>query len=415
MNFDFLTGKTLLLFGKTRVLEMVEFQTLLALHTITITQKIEVSTALVIEGRMVNPLEQNQLDEIYAKKNIPIVSIEAIEEWLCSSIEPNRLLMSLKLSRNIQRLVAFIKNPYITNELFFKLLSLYDWHNEGLFDNDSNRDVTAALIGRFYQDLQRNHNVQYAMSGLAHLVEQYGTSELITAISQLQPIKKEIQQPNDASLNGVLDAIALHSDTPDTILKNLINTRSHLIACREPLSLEQELLARNDSTINAILAQNITLSQSGAQHLEQSHPKLIASFFPLDDVRFERLLHNYATSLASNVSLTPSMQTTLMEINDESVFCALAQNKALLMQHLETLFALQCCTVQLASNTSLPPQELEALYQSSNTEVLKALASNTSTPVEILYQLSLDQRYERGVKTNPTFGHHIQTANIGWN
>ncbi len=415
MNFDLFTGKSLLLLGKTRVLEPSEFQTLLALHSITMTQILDDTTSLAIEGRMVNPLDQDLLDEIYTQKKIPIISIEAIEQWLCSSIEPNRLLMSLKLSRNIQRLVAFIKNPYITNELFFKLLSLYDWHNEGLFDNDSNRDVTAALIGRFYLDLQRNHNVQYAMSGLAHLVEQYGTGELITAISQLQPIKKEIQQPNDASLNGVLDAIALHSDTPDTILKNLINTRSHLIACREPLSLEQELLARNDSTINVILAQNITLSQSGAQHLEQSHPETIASFYPLDEVRFERLLHNHATSLASNTSLTPSMQTTLMEMKNEAIYTNLAQNKALLMHHLETLFALQCCAVQLASNTSLCPQQLETLYQSSNTEILKALASNTSTPVEILYQLSLDQRYERNVKTNPTFGHHIQTANIGWN
>lgn len=414
MNFDLFSGKTVLLLGKTRSLEMAEFQTLLALHTITITQNIEVSTAVAIEGRMVNPLEQNVLDEIYTQKKIPIVSIEAIEEWLCSSIEPNRLLMSLKLSRNMQRLVAFIKNPYITDEFFFKLLSLYDWHNEGIFDNDSNRDVTAALIGRFYVDLQRNHSVQYAMSGLAHLVEQYGTGELITAISQLQPIKKEIQHPNDISLNGVLDAIALHSDTPDTLLKELLNTRSHLIACREPLSLEDELLTLNNETISQILAQNITLSQSGAQHLEQSHPETIASFYPLDQVRFERLRHNYATSLASNISLTPSMQTTLMEMNDVSVFCMLACNKALLMQHLETLFALQCYTVQLASNTSLCPQQLETLYQSSNTEILKALASNTSTPVEILYQLSLDQRYERNVKTNAAFGHHIQTANIGW-
>ncbi len=415
MNFDLFTGKSLLLLGKTRVLEPSEFQTLLSLHSITMTEKMDDITSLVIEGRMVNPLDQDLLDEIYTQKKIPIISIEAIEQWLCSAIEPIRLLMSLKLSRNMQRLVAFIKNPYITDELFFKLLSLYDWHNEGLFDNDFNRDVTAALIGRFYLDLQRNHNVQYAMSGLAHLVEQYGTGELITAISQLQPIKKEIQQPNDASLNGVLDAIALHSDTPDTILKNLINTRSHLIACREPLSLEQELLARNDSTINVILAQNITLSQSGAQHLEQSHPEKIASFYPLDEVRFERLLHNHATSLASNTSLTPSMQTTLMEMKNEAIYTNLAQNKALLMHHLETLFALQCCAVQLASNTSLCPQQLETLYQSSNAEILKALASNTSTPVEILYQLSLDQRYERNVKTNPTFGHHIQTANIGWN
>lgn len=104
-----------------------------------------------------------------------------------------------------------------------------------------------------------------------------------------------------------------------------------------------------------------------------------------------------------------------MEMKDEPVFSALAQNTALTLEHLETLFALNRYGAQLASNTSLASQHLEALYQTSEPEILKALASNTATPVEILYQLSLDQRYERGVKTNPAFGKHIQTTNLGWN
>jgi len=105
----------------------------------------------------------------------------------------------------------------------------------------------------------------------------------------------------------------------------------------------------------------------------------------------------------------------LMEMKDEAIFSALAQNTALLAEHLETLFALNLYAVELASNTSLTSQQLELLYQSANPEILKALASNTATPVEILYQLSLDQRTERAVKTNPTFGKHIQTTNLGWN
>ena len=104
-----------------------------------------------------------------------------------------------------------------------------------------------------------------------------------------------------------------------------------------------------------------------------------------------------------------------MEMKDEAVFSALAQNTVLSLEHLETLFALNRYAVELASNTSLASQHLEALYQTSEPEILKALASNTSTPVEILYQLSLDQRTERAVKTNPAFGKHIQTYNLGWN
>jgi hypothetical protein len=57
---------------------------------------------------------------------------------------------------------------------------------------------------------------------------------------------------------------------------------------------------------------------------------------------------------------------------------------------------------------------LESLYATNDPEVHAALAANTATPVELLYQLSLDRRFERAVKTNPAFGKHIQTHNIGW-
>ncbi|MDO9306190.1 MAG: hypothetical protein Q7T77_12780 [Sulfuricurvum sp.] len=414
MNYEEYAGKSVLLLGKTRSLNGVEFETLLKLHAMNAVKSFDDTVALIIEGKMMNPLELQESTRLYESHTVPIVDIGAIEKWLCGSIEPNRLLMSLKLSRDQDRLVDFLQNPYISDELFFKLLKLYDWQGEGLFDNDENRNVTAAIIGRFYQDLERNHNVQYAMSGLAHLVEKYGTSELITAISELSPIAKELKNSNESSLKGVLDAMALHSATSESLLRVLLKERAYLLAHREPLALEQELLALDDEMIGRSLAQNRTLSPSGADFLEQKYPELIASFYPLDEVRFERLTVN-AVALASNNTLTASMQERLMEMKDEAVFSALAQNTVLSLEHLETLFALNRYAVELASNTSLASQHLEALYQTAEPEILKALASNTSTPVEILYQLSLDQRTERAVKTNPAFGKHIQTYNLGWN
>ena len=55
---------------------------------------------------------------------------------------------------------------------------------------------------------------------------------------------------------------------------------------------------------------------------------------------------------------------------------------------------------------------LNAAYEDSKNHM--ALAKNESTPIELLYQLQLDSRYERAVKTNAGFGKHIQTQNIGW-
>ncbi len=115
------------------------------------------------------------------------------------------------------------------------------------FDNDRNRDVTAAIIGRFYADPEKNHNVQYAMSGLAHLIERYGTDELIGAVAALSPIAKELNSPSERSVAGILDAMALHPQTPLEVLRKLLPSRAALLARREPLVLEAELMAGGKS------------------------------------------------------------------------------------------------------------------------------------------------------------------------
>lgn len=415
MNYEELCGKSILLLGKTRALNVEEFDTLLKLHKIVRVGSYTDDVSLIIEGRMMNPYEQAEAARLYETHNAPIVELSLVEEWLCRSIEPNRLLMSLKLSRNQERLVDFLQNPYITDELFFKLLKLYDWQNEGLFDNDTNRDVTAAIIGRFYVDLDRNHNVQYAMSGLAHLIERYGNRELIRAIAELPPIAKELKNPCDRSLSGVLDAMALHSDTDESVLHLLIKERAKLLAHREPLGLERELLVLKDEEINAILSQNATLSKEGADILEYDYPHLIASHTVLTQERFDRLIGGYPRYLAANPTLTAFMQQRLAALEDESVSRSLASNTSTVSTILEQFYADGRFMPQLASNASLSSKKLEELSMSHDAEVLSALAANTATPIDVLYQLSLDRRFERSVKTNPAFGRHIQTHNIGWN
>ncbi len=414
MNYEALSGKSILLLGKTRALNSDEFDTLLKLHKISRVGSYSEDVALIIEGRMMNPYEQEESARLYEMQNTSIVSLEGVEKWLCQSIEPERLLMSLKLSRNQERLVNFLQNSYITDELFFKLLKLYDWQNEGLFDNDTNRDVTAAIIARFYVDLDRNHNVQYAMSGLAHLIERYGNRELINAIAELPPIAKELKNPVDRSLMGVLDGMALHSDTDKRILVQLMNTHAELLAQREPLTLEAELLLLENDAVNGDLSLNKTLSPKGADRLEKSYPQLIAGNMFLSDERFDRLVGGYARYLATNSTLTIVMQNRLSTLVDEEVLQALASNRVTEPTLLNQFFESGRFKAELASNPSLPSDKLEMLYASGESEVLSTLARNIATPVEILYQLSLDQRFERLVKTNPTFGKHIQTHNIGW-
>lgn len=412
MNFETYRNTTILLLGKPRSLSRDEFEKLLKLHGMQCVDRFEEGIALIVEGRMMNPYEQSESARLYEEYDAPIVAIDPLEEWLCRSIEPNRLLMSLKLSRDQDRLVAFLQNPYITDELYFKLLALYDWQKEGLFDNDRNRDVTASIIGRFYRDLDRNHNVQYAMSGLAHLIERYGTGELISAIAALSPIAKELNDPQDRSLGGVLDAMALHDETPGEVLRKLLPTRAELLARREPLVLEEELIALG--TVDEIVSQNPTLSLSGIEKLMGRFASQIARYARLDTNLFERLLGENGMALAANPTLDISMQETLMGRDDEALKNALASNPSLDPKFAEALMQVGHFGIALASNPSLSSENLTKLYESNDAEIHAHLAANPSTPVELLYQLALDRRFERSVKTNPAFGKHIQTHNIGW-
>lgn len=413
MNYEEFSGKSVLLLGKSRALNAQEFETLMQLHAIKCLKRYEEGIALIIEGRMMNPLEQNESERLYEAQAAPIVPIDGLEAWLCRSIEPNRLLMSLKLSRDQERLVDFLKNPYITDELFFKLLRLYDWQNEGLFDNDRNRDVTASIIGRFYKDLERNHNVQYAMSGLAHLIERYGTADLIEAVAALSPVARELKTPCDPSLKGVIDAMALHPQTPEVILRALLPTHGHLLSHRVPLSLEEELL--KDTQNHPILARNESISDAAAEVLAAGHGQSLARYWYLNEGRFGRFFPASVKELASNPSLDPAMQRKLMELEDEEVWRAMALNPAAEGAWLHRLFERGGFEAELAANPSLESSDLEILSRRDDPKVLEALAANPSTPIEILYQLSLDRRFERSVKTNLAFGIHIQTHNIGWN
>ncbi|MEW5831537.1 MAG: hypothetical protein AB1763_01700 [Campylobacterota bacterium] len=412
MDYTELSGKSVLLLGKTRSLSEEEFTRLLRLHGIEWVRMPAFEVALALEGRMMNPYEQAESARLYAEGNIAVEALEPLEAWLCRSIEPNRLLMSLKLSKDQERLVDFLANPYITDELFFKLLGLYDWQNEGLFDNDRNRDVTAAIIGRFYADPEKNHNVQYAMSGLAHLIERYGTHELIGAVAALSPIAKELDFPVDRSVAGILDAMALHPRTPLDVLRKLLLSRAALLARREPLLLETELMGRGD--VDELLARNPTLSAEGRAVLMERFPDCIARNALLSGELFEKLRGAFATELAANPSLDDAMQDTLMDTDDTAVLQSLAANPSLVLRHAAALMDAGRYDEFLASNPSLPGGFLERLYGSDDPKVHGHLAANPATPIELLYQLSLDRRFERAVKTNPAFGRHIQTHNIGW-
>lgn len=444
MNLETLHDKTIILVGKTRALPEPEFAALLATAKISRVERWRPSVAVVVEGRLANPYEQTMLDTLYAEHGIVPVGIDALEKALCQDLEPDRIIMSLKLSSDRDRLHAFLQNPHIDDPFYLRLLALYDWRKEGFFDSDENRDVTAGLVVRFYDNLARNHNVQYSTLGLLHLLQQRDHDpEPARTISRLEPIRTALQS-DDRQMQGVLGALALHPHTDPSLLKQLIRRGSlplkRAVASRTALDsgLQKELLACADDAVLDALASNDAIAPEIAQALceQPSRAPLVYAHVDLDDALIARALNENPVALAANPHLDPAMQThlaasaetrttlaanpslriaqTLHEKGDTATHRALAANPATPQEILHTLLQRGECDPQIAANPAADPSWLRTLATHDTPAILQALASNPATPVDTLYQLQLDPRYAYAVRANPAFGAHVQRENIGW-
>jgi hypothetical protein len=412
MNLEQLKNQTILLLGKPRAFSQEEFLEQINVHNIGLTKELSEAGEYVLEGRMMTPYEQNLSDELYEKGGYTFLSIDDFEKLLAEEIDDDVLLMSLKLSNDKERLKSFLQNSCISDSLFFKLLEMYSWGKEDFFENDDNRDVTAALIGRFYENIERNHNVEYATTGLLHLVTQTQNPDLLEIISTLEPLQFH---PKLSVL------LAQHPKTPKKVLKKLLRQNEPNVL--EALSLNSALdtvtvkeLAKKDRYA-AILAENIVLNE-----------ELFKLLFP------------FRVELAANETVTQQMQNELLAFGDCEVDQALARNVSLTQESIEVLMQRENSAISklllqnpniedirlfeamkdadnyyaIANNPALSEALARELFETGEAEVLEALAKNEATPVDILYQLQLDSRFDRAVKTNAAFGKHIQSENIGW-
>lgn len=389
MNLKELKEKSILLFGKSRAFSGDEFESQLKFHKIKLSSEVDDSVALVVDGRMMTPYEQNESDALYERKTdaLEFISIDVLEKELAKHIDADTLLMSLKLSKNRERLKSFIQNPILNDELFFRLLKMYSWSDKDFFENDDNRDVSAALISRFYENIERNHNVQYATTGIFHLVGQTKSVVLLRAISLLEPIKFHPK---------IECAIAMSPE------------------CDEELQEYFFKKAKNHRVIEALsLNENLKPSFAVEFLRDVELGKNVAKSIKLTDELFN-LCKNQKIDLALNETLTLKMQEELFALGDEKVNCALALNDNLHQKILNMLLKSTNKNIlsSIYANKAAPTEILQAAYK--NGEYLEELAKNENTPIEILYQLQLDSRYERAVKTNAGFGRHIQIENIGW-
>ena len=446
MNLKELSGKSVMLFGKSRALSGDEFRLKLKAHKITIAESFGEEVDAIIEGCAVDPADETRMDLLCKEKALPVIGIDGLERALCADMDAPRLLMSLKLGGDRERLLGYLKNPYVDNALFLKLLSLYDWGGEGFFDTDENRDVTAALIARHYENINRNPNLQYVHLGLLHLLAQSSDAALIETIAGLQPLKNGLKGEADSAMRQLLNAIGEHPSTPPAVLRQCIRHGSgelrSVIASRADLAaaMQQQLADLNDEAVSGTLAANPQLDHGVARSLLESHGGTVAAHIGLDESMFDLCYERFPEALATNPSLDLPMQRRLFCLND-AVQAALASNSCLDAQMtvllyetnkpqilaalagniltppelLEQMAQDERLQVVLAGNSNTPATVLQRLLRSKDQSVLTALAQNSAAPYEMLCELLLERRLEQYVKENPGFAKTIERDHLGWN
>ncbi len=386
MNLEELKNKTILLFGKSRAFSSDEFKAQMKFHKISVVKEFSSEVIFIIDGKMMTPDEQNASDKLYEEKKYKFIPIDLLERELARFIDADTLLMSLKLSRDKDRLKDFLTNSMINDKLYFRLLKMYSWNGEDFFDNDNNRDVSASFISRFYENIERNHNVQYATTGFIHLVAQAKNSRLLKEISALKPLDFHPK---------IKMAIAMS------------------IYCDETMQIE--FFKSSDERILEALSFNKKLHSSLVKEFlkDEAFSNNMAQTIELSDELFD-MLQKYPLSLAKNESLSFEMQERLLASDDKELKFALALNNNLDERIIKILLKHDNEQMKMAiyENSSTPVGVLEDAYKNPQNHL--ALAKNENTPIEILYQLQLDSRYERYVKTNASFGKYIQIENIGW-
>jgi len=298
MNIQTLKNKKIVLFGKSRAFSSEEFESQLLCQNITLQREYDEDVALVVEGKMITPYEQIKSDELYARKCVEFVDIDVFEKELACGLDEETLLMSLKLSHDTTRLKSFLQNSMISNTLFLKLLKMYAWGGEDFFENNDNRDVSAALIVRFYENIERNHNVQYATLGFMHLITQTKETSLIEAIAALAPLQKSLNGDAKDANFSIITAIATHYLTPKALLETLIKKSNSyvrtLIAMRADcdVMMQKSLYESEDVAVRESLSHNVQLDKSIAKIMRNTpvHAKNIAKYIHLDEELFGMLV-----------------------------------------------------------------------------------------------------------------------------
>lgn len=368
--------------------------------------------ALTVLSTMVTPLEEEFSYELY-DKGIPEVRLAQFEEFYTKYIKPNTLMMSLKLSNDQERLKRLLKNSAFSDEVFLKLFKMYNWGDDGVYENDENRDVTICFVERFYRpDGFRDPAMVYSPITLSNIARDAKTADILDAMLTMPNHEIKQSRKEDLRPKNLREIVALNPNISYEIIRYLLsfnnNRVNSFLACNSSVGVDGQRVIFNssDDITKLMLTQNDSLDDDIFLELLNEKEEIVASllrFQKITSLRVKYILEhkfsNETLSILGENRLISEVVSELIGLARELDY-RLASNVEIENSLLSLLYDRYGdeFIVPLSSNRNLSTQLLREFYKSDNREVILNLASNRATPKDILRELAQRDEHEINCK-----------------
>jgi len=414
-------GKRVLFLGRVTNFTDLELQKFLEDEGMKYANKYnnERDIALVVLSSMLTPREEQISYDLY-DMGIPDISLEKFEEYLTKNIKPNSLIMSLKLSNNQERLKRLLQNEAFDDKTYLKLFKLYDWNQEGLYDNDNNRDVTISFVKRFYKpDGFRDPAMIYAPTTVMNIAQETKEPEVLDAILTMPNHTIKVSKREHKRAKNLRELVALNENISQETIKRLLSFDNsdidYFLASNSSLNKrEQEhIYKKADLETKLMLAHNNNLEDSLFEKLlkdsQKEVVKTLLSLAPLSEDRIKLILsQNLDNTTLSYLGYNPSISKYIKKfLNSNREFdFKVASNSSIDSKYLEKLYETygDNISIEIAKNKNITKEMANRFYQTKNQEIIKALASNPATPIEILDEMCElnDRELNKLLSSNPS-------------
>ena len=412
-------GGTILFLGRVTNFTPEELTNFLEVQGMVYSDKyVGQEVVLVVLSTMLTPLEEETSYDLYDAK-IPDVRLAQFEEFYTTHIKPNTLMMSMKLSNDQERLKRLLKNSAFADEVYLKLFKMYDWGEDGVYENDENRDVTITFVERFYRpDGFRDPAMVYSPITLSNIARDAKSADIVDAMLTMPNHEIKQSRKEDLRPKNLREIVALNPNISHESIRYLLSFNNDRIksflACNNAIRVDaQELIFQKaDEVTKLMLTQNNNLDDKLFKELLKSDDEIVRSLLTFQKLTVNRLQVILEENLTQEVLELMGENQQIEEVVEKliglnkSLDYKLSANHQLKQEELTSLYKQYGdeFMLLLSSNPNLDPMLLEKFYFKGEEELLVNIATNPSTPQKFLDELAEKNihKFNRALALNPS-------------